>query len=100
MSVRHLLRQSFHVHLKRGQEHDVVEAHPSEQLEAGVTRQYVEAILTHSHTRQHHADDMGDAKLAHDDGCQQNDEQHHEEDERGVGDGKVTVQMGHACVFR
>ena len=81
--------QAVEVHLQRSQKHDVVEAHPSEEFKGCVARENVKTILSHEHTGQHHADDVRDAQLAHDDRSQQDDEQYHEKDQRGVGDGEV-----------
>ena len=81
--------QAVEIHLQRGKEHDVVEAYPAEEFKGGVAREDVQPVLTNEYTGQHHANDMRDAQLAHDDRSQQDDEQYHEEDQRGVGDGEV-----------
>ena len=81
--------QSLHIHLKRRQKHDIIKADPSEKFERGIARQDVKAILPHGYTGQHHAYNMWYAQLTHDDRCQQNNEQHHEKDERRVGNGEV-----------
>ena len=83
------------VHLERGKKHDIVESYLAKQLERVVAHQYVQAVLTHGNTCQHHSDDMRNAQLAHHYRGKQNDEHHHEEDERGVGYGKTTGYIGH-----
>ena len=60
--------QSLHVHLQSGKEHDVIESDTSEKLKRGVALQYVQSVLSHDDTRQHHADDMRNAQPSHDDG--------------------------------
>ena len=84
-----LLLQVAEVHLQSGQEHDVEQAHLAEEFERGVTLQDVQSVFAHSHTRQHHTDDVGDAQFAADDGRQKNDAEHHKEDGCGVCDGKI-----------
>ena len=81
--------RALHVHLQSGQEHDVVESHPAEELKGVVALQDVESILPDDDTRQHHADDMGDAQLTHHDRRKENDQQHHKEDKCGVGDWQI-----------
>ena len=84
-----VLLHALHVHLESGEEHDVEHPHFSEQFEGVVTFQDIEAIFAYYDAGEHHADDMGDAQLAHDDGGKQDDAQHDEENQRGVSDGKV-----------
>ena len=90
-----VLLHTLHIHLKGGEEHDVIEAHTAEELERVVAHKDVEAILSYGHACQHHAYDVRNAQFAHDDGCQQNDDKHQKEDEAGVGDGKILCQVGH-----
>ena len=82
-----ILLDALHVHLKTCEEHDVVEAYPSEQLKRVVTLQDVEAILSDHHACQHHPDDMRNTQFAHHDRCEEDDQQHHKEDQCGVCDG-------------
>ena len=81
--------QSLHVHFQGGEEHDIVETHAAEELEARVANEDVQPIFPHKHTGKHHADKMRDAKLAHNDWGKEDDQQHHEEHQRGVCDGKI-----------
>ena len=67
--ARDVLSQAIHVHLQCCQEHDVVESDLSKQLERCVALQDVQSIFSYQHTRQHHANDVGDAQLTHDDRC-------------------------------
>ena len=89
------------VHLKGSKEHDIVESNFAEQLEGVVAFKDVEAILAHGNASQHHADDVGDAQLAHDDRGEKDDKQHHEEDDCGVGYRKIAGDVGHIimCIF-
>ena len=63
-----VLFQPLHVHFQTGKEHDIIEADTSEKLKRGITLQYVQSVLPHDDTRQHHADDMRNAQPSHDDG--------------------------------
>ena len=90
-----VLLHALHVHLQSGQEHDVVETDAPEQFERVVALQDVQAVLPHDDARQHHADDVRNPQLAHDDRGKQDNEQHHEEYQRGVGYGEVRSQYRH-----
>ena len=61
---------ALHVHLQRGQKHDIVESHIAEKFKRVVTIQDVQSVLTQQHACEYHADDVRNAQLAHDDGCQ------------------------------
>ena len=87
---------TLHVHLQSGQEHDVVQSHTPEKLKRRVAFQNVEAILPHKHTRQHHADDVRNAQLAHDDGGKQNDAEHDKENQCRVCDGEIMRNVQHS----
>ncbi len=78
----------FHVHLQSREEHDVVESHLSEKLEAAVERQEVQSVLPYGYPRQNHADNVRDAEPLKHDGREQNNRQHEEEYPCRVGDGK------------
>ena len=78
------LPHALQVHLQAGKEHDVVEAHLTENLKRRPPCQHVQPVGTYGHARQHHAYDMGDAQLAHHYRRKQDDKQHHEEYQRGV----------------
>ena len=80
---------ALQVHLQCGEKHDVIETHASEQFKTVVTHEYVEPVFAHEHAGKHHSDDVGNAQLAHDDGGQKDNQQHHEENQCGVGDGKI-----------
>ena len=75
---------TFHVHLQSCQEHDIVYAHLSEDLERTASCKDIQSEGSHKHTCQHHAYDMRDAQLTHDDRSKEYDEQHHEENHRGI----------------
>ena len=96
---RRIALHAFHVHLKRRKEHDVVKPHLAEQLERVVARQNVEAVLADGHAGEHHAYDVGDAQLAHYYRREEDYEQHHEEDECGVGYGEIAGYVGHIGLF-
>ena len=64
-----ILLQSLKVHLYACEKHDIQQSHPAEELKTGIALKNVEAILTQRHTSQHHAYDMGDTQLTHDDRC-------------------------------
>ena len=83
---------TLHVHFQSCEEHDVVESDSPEELEGVVTLQDIQPVLANEHTRQHHTDDMGNPQLTHNDRCREDNQQHHEEDERGVGDGEILCQ--------
>ena len=89
------LFDAFRVHLQSGEEHDIIKAHASQDLERHVTFENVETIMADDDTCQHHADDVGDAQFTHDDRGEENDEQHHEEDQRGVGNGEICCHQSH-----
>ena len=82
-----VLLQAFQVHLQSGEEHDIVETYTAKDLERHVALQDIETIMSHGDTCQYHADDVRDAQFAHHNRCKENDKQHHEEDQRGVGNG-------------
>ena len=90
--VSGVLLHALDVHLQSGEEHDVIESYASEELEGAVALQNVQAELPDEHTCQYHANDMRNPEFTHDDRGKQDDEQHHEEDERGVGDGEICGQ--------
>ena len=91
------LPHTLHVHLKSGQEHDVEHAYLAEKLKGVITLEDVEPIFSHQYTCKHHSYDMGNPQLTHDDGCQQDDAEHDEEDQRRVRDGEV---MGYFVMIR
>ena len=80
---------ALHVHLKTGQEHDVVEAHAAEDLEGDVALKDVQAVFADDDACQHHTDDVRDAQLTHDNRRKEHDQQHDEEDHRGVGNREI-----------
>ena len=73
-----VLLEVGHVHFQSGEEHDVVEAHFAEELEAAVARQDVEPVFADHQSRQYHADDVRDAEPVQQDGGEQDDEQYKE----------------------
>ena len=83
-----ILFQAREVHLETCQEHDVVDAHLTEKFERVVPFQQVEAVLTHEHTGQNHADEMRNAQPRKEHRRQQNDGEHKEEYPRVVGNGQ------------
>ena len=89
---------ALHVHLQRGEKHDVVESDLAEQLERVVARKDVEAVLADCYSGEHHANDMRDAQLAHDDWGKQNDEHHHKEYQGGVGYREIAGKIGHVLI--
>ena len=89
---------ALHVHLQRGEEHDVVESDLAEQLERVVARKDVETVLADCYSGEHHANDMRDAQLAHDDRGKQNDEHHHKEYQGGVGYREIAGKIGHELI--
>ena len=68
-----VLHEVGHVHLEAGEEHDVVQADVPEEVERVVLGQDVEPVRADHNPREHHADDVRDAQLAHDDGREQYD---------------------------
>ena len=90
---------ALHVHFQRGKKHDIVESHASEEFKTVVTHKDVESVLSHNHAGKHHPDDVRNAELAHDDGGKKNDQQHHEKNQGGVGDGKIGAQVQHILRF-
>lgn len=56
-----VLLQSLKIHLQAGEEHDIVESHLAEELEAAVARQDVEPMLAHEDTCEDHAHEVGNA---------------------------------------
>ena len=74
-----VLLHALQVHLQSRQEHDVQQTHLAEQLERRVAHQHVQPVLSDDHARQHHADDVRNAQLAHDDGGKQDNHQHDKE---------------------
>ena len=54
-------------------------------------------MLAHQYACQYHADDMRNPQFAHDDRSKQNNQKHHEEDERGVTDMQIRRER---CHFR
>ena len=63
--------ETAHVHLQTGQEHDVIDAHLTEEHDAVVTVQHMKPVGTHEQTRQDEPYDMGHTQAAQHDGCQQ-----------------------------
>ena len=90
---------ALHVHLKRREEHDIVESHLAEKLEGVVACQDVEPVLSHCHAGEHHAYDVRNAQLAHDYRRKEDNQQYHKENECGVGYRKVTGYFGHEYIF-
>ena len=90
-----VLLQSLHVHFQGGEEHDIVKSHLAEELKRGVALQYVQPIWADEHPGNNHSNDVRNAQLTHDDRCKEDDQEHHEESQGGVGDGKVLLQAGH-----
>ena len=80
---------ALHIHFQSGQEHNVIKSHPAEQFKGVVTHQDVETILPDHHTRQHHTDDMRNTQFTHHNRCNEDDQQHHKEDQRGVCDWQI-----------
>ena len=80
---------AFHVHLKRGKKHYIIQSHLAEKLKGVVAGQNVEAILAYSNTCKHHSYDVRNAQFAHYDRGKEDDEQHHKEYESGVGDREI-----------
>ena len=81
--------QTLKIHLKTCKEHDIVESYTAEYLEGDVSLKDVESVITYHHTCEHHSDDMRDTQFTHHDRCEENDHKHHEEYQRGVGDGQI-----------
>ena len=74
-----------HLKLQTGQEHDIVDADLSEELEGGVTGQYIETMLAQQHTGQDETDDVRHVQTPENDGRQQQYEEHDEENPRRIG---------------
>ena len=53
-------------------------------------------MLTYNHARQHHTYTVRNAQLAHDDWGKQDNQQHHEKDERWVRNGEIGSQSRHS----
>ena len=75
-----------HLKLKAGQEHDVVDAHLTEELEGAVVSKEIEAILPHEDASHDESDDGRHSHLPEKQRREQDDAEHHREDPRGVGD--------------
>ena len=87
-----MLLHALHVHLQTCEEHDVVESHSAEELEGVVALKDVESVFSDQDARQYHTDDMRDTQLTHHDRSKENNQQHHKEDQCGVGDGEICRQ--------
>jgi len=79
----------FHVHLQGGKQHDEIEAHVAEDVERAVFLEDAQPVRTDQRSGQHHAYDVRYAQLAHDDRSHEDNQQHHKENERRIGDGEV-----------
>ena len=81
--------QTLKIHLKTSEEHDIIYSHTAEYLEGNVALKDVESVIAYHNTSKHHSDDMGNAQFTHHDRCEEDNQKHHEEDQRGVGDGQI-----------
>ena len=86
----------LHVHLQRGEEHDIVEAYLAKEFKTSIAVEDMKAVRTYQHARKNHSHNRGDAQPFEQHRRKEDDAQDDKENPCRVGDG----QIGHReCVL-